>query len=453
MNATHLKQALIALLALGTVSQAVLAEIETDAPDAEEKTGEDSGAQHDSPPPPDILEFKNKDTLHGFMMSYSPDKGLALRSPEAESEIVFKPDNLKSLIFGRTPRLLENADVSVALTNGDELAGKLVDLNAKTLVLDTDYAGTLSIPRPMVATITPRGNSGALCAGVGKKADWKVMRNNDGASFDVVGRILKMSGYTMVARKIDFPDKCRIDFKMDIRGNRQLTVCAYMDDRGGCGVFLNIMPSRVYLRVRSKNSSWGSSSSIKPLNANPLRITVLLDKQAGAFTLIINDKTVETWSHQFAINGKFFGFATQGGSEAKISDLKIRKWDGTLPAKKKKTAEETAKATFVFINGDKVSGVLKSIKNGVAALATEYAEMKVPMKRVAMILMPRKGARTARRNTGDAKFIFEDGSALTLDVERIADGVARGKSENFGKADFKLDVFSKIEFNIYDDEE
>jgi len=431
----------------------VFAEIEADAPGVEEKSGGDGGTRNDSTPPPDMLEFKNKDILHGLMVSYSPDKGLILRSPEAENEIVFRPDNLKSLLFGRAPRLLENADMSIVLTNGDELAGKLVELNAKTLILDTDYVGKLSIPRPMVETITPSGDSGALCAGVGKKDDWKVMRKNDGASFDVAGRALKMSGYMMVARKVDFPDKCRIDFTVDIQGNRQLTVCACMDDSGGRGVFLNIMPGRVYLRMRSNNSSWGSSSSIKPLNANPLRITVLFDRKAGSFILIVNDKTVETWSHQLTANGKFFGFSTQGGSEAKISDLKIREWDGELPAKEKKTAKETAKDTFVFINGDKVSGSLKSIKNGVAVLATEYAEMKVPMKRIAMILMTRKGARTARRNTGDAKFIFEDGSVITLDVERIADGMARGKSENFGEVDFKLDVFGKIEFNIYDDED
>jgi hypothetical protein len=136
-----------------------------------------------------------------------------------------------------------------------------------------------------------------------------------------------------------------------------------------------------------------------------------------------------------------------------VRDLSIRAWAGAMPAKEAEEAKETAEDTFVFINGDRVSGKLKSIKNGVAMLSTEYAEMKVPMERIATVEMARKGARMARRNIGDARFVFGDGFVLTLEVERIADGVVRGKSENFGEAEFKMDVFGKVEFNIYDDDE
>jgi hypothetical protein len=48
----------------------------------------------------------------------------------------------------------------IGLTNGDEFPGNIVSLDDKILVLDTWYAGRISVPRSMLRRITPLSDSG-----------------------------------------------------------------------------------------------------------------------------------------------------------------------------------------------------------------------------------------------------------------------------------------------------
>ena len=57
--------------------------------------------------------------------------------------------------------------------------------------------------------------------------------------------------------------------------------------------------------------------------------------------------------------------------------------------------------------------------------------------------------RCIRRN-GDIRASLADGSSLVFRLDGVGDGALRGSSQNFGNADFRLEAFSRIEFNIYD---
>jgi hypothetical protein len=167
---------------------------------------------------------------------------------------------------------------------------------------------------------------------------------------------------------------------------------------------------------------------------------------------MINGKVAKTWDvNSFPENSQCFGFLSNGGN-AVIKNLSIRKWNGKFPAAGKSDDETKKKDSILFANDDKVSGKLKTIKDGVVVFATEYAELKVPVTRVDSITTAKDAWRVARRNAGDARFVFGDGKILTIGVKSISNGKVEGKSENFGDITCDTSAFEKVEFNIYDEE-
>src|ERR1043166_2819118 len=119
-------------------------------------------------PTSDALRFLNKDILHGTLVAIGKDSGIVWQSPDAKDPISFKPANVieVKLDSHKPPESASQPGHAVALTNDDELPGSIVSLDDKTLVLNTWYAGKLSIPRTMIKRITPlKSLAGAVYEG------------------------------------------------------------------------------------------------------------------------------------------------------------------------------------------------------------------------------------------------------------------------------------------------
>ena len=96
-----------------------------------------------------------------------------------------------------------------------------------------------------------------------------------------------------------------------------------------------------------------------------------------------------------------------------------------------------------------MSGELLGIKDGKMTVKSPYAELKIPLARVALVVFREDNRERARRNAGDVRGIFREGGSVTIGLAGLQEGVLKGESENFGKAEFKIGGFGRLQTNIY----
>ena len=192
----------------------------------------------------------------------------------------------------------------------------------------------------------------------------------------------------------------------------------------------------------------------RELQAGTGKIAILSDKKEKKIILMINGRVVKQWSDSsWAGRGGFVSFISQSNSIIKIKNIVAGKWNGKIPGGKSEGDGTLKKDTVSFINDDVVSGTLKSISKGNVIFKTEYAEMNIPLKRVKSITTATASRHRARRRSSDMKCLFANGDFITMSLKGIADGVIEGKSGNFGDSKMKLNAFSSLQFNIYDEED
>ena len=439
----------------------VLAEIELEntTGQTEESAGGEKDAKKKENPAADVIKFKNQDILHGHMVSMSPAEGIQWTTPEVNKPILFKMDHIASVDFGHIPIPDGDVDTAVSLTNGDILRGKLVELSAKKLVLRTGYADILNIDRQMVSGITPTGNGGGnIYRGPMALSDWVVVSNLDNISASVKNGVLSLTNRATVVRDMELRKKALVEFHYQAIDSGQLRVILHQKGaKGREGYYLVISPGYVYLQKRINNGSTSfGSSSVGALRSGKGKVSIYTDLESGRIVLYVDDQKVKQWGDgNFTEAGTFFGFAS-GNSRGtyKISQITIKPWNGTLPVKNNTEKEKSLdKDSIAFVNKDQVSGSLKTIKDGLLVFATDYAELKIPMKRVSRITLSGQKSRKARRNIGDAQLLLGNGCAITLNVASIDNDVVKGKSENFGDVNVKTKAIQTIRFNIYSEDD
>lgn len=179
--------------------------------DAGNDTGKDQAATAQ-----DTLSFLNKDQLHGILLGIDQDSGLRWQSPEAHDPIVFKTGQVSQIkLESHKAANAAKSAQRIGLTNGDEFPGDIVSLDDKTLVLDTWYAGRLSIPRAMLQRITPLSDAdSSIYEGpTGLEQDgWVVGRMGGGRSWSFHDGALVGTNYGTIGRDMKLPDMSDIEF-------------------------------------------------------------------------------------------------------------------------------------------------------------------------------------------------------------------------------------------------
>ena len=97
----------------------------------------------------EAIELLDGDTLGGRFIGLDPKKGVRWKHPAIAQELHFDPAKVARITVPRTglPAGARHHACRVRLANGDELTGELKSLINDKLVLNTWYAGQLSIMR------------------------------------------------------------------------------------------------------------------------------------------------------------------------------------------------------------------------------------------------------------------------------------------------------------------
>jgi len=413
----------------------------------------------------DTIEFLNRDSLTGSLVGYTgAEFGLMWRNPCAAGPIAFAPRNLKKLRLAKRPVAAAHASRdTVLLTNGDELRGSILALNAEYLTLETWYAGRLLIKRPSVKAALPGSSGGARAVdGLGSLSQWTSGRGQSGG-WEQRGENFVCYQSMPIGRFFsEMPDAARIDFTLSWQGYPQMIVSFFSDniaEYGGNCYFLAAGHGSLAVTRSSRQTGHTTILSSNPAELQPntgsARISLLADKRNSTVAVLLNGKPVGRYvdNQGFAGLGKGLVFYPQSNSRQRISDFRIAAWDGRMPDRAEGSIDASAGSELCLANGDRVSGALESITEGSVAFSTAYASMQVPVDKVVHIAFGGGQAADAERRSGDVRLLLNDGGSLTVRLDEIDNDVIKGECGSFGVVQIPLAACGAIAFNIYDERE
>ncbi len=356
----------------------------------------------------DALNFLNGDRLHGRLAGLDGAGGLLTwqhkAAPEAMRYQLAALDRLDLL-----PRKAEGQQPQrsvVQLVNGDRLRGDVVTLDGQQLVLKTWYAGTLNIARTRLAELAPAAApADVLYEGpTGDLAGWVTQNNGVRGG----GLAVRNGGLTLplgqpVGRKIpNLPERAAFEFEVSNYSSSYFVFWFFSDSPSNMGgsdaYYLNFYGRRMEFQRMMRNEgnrSLGSVDNNDPGRRlrNRMLVTILADRKERHFALLLDGKLVRefTDSQDFKGSGDCIMFQTHQASSMKISKIKIARWDGKLPKVDggggSGAVEQDA---LVFINGDAMSGAVRSITTNNVKFETSYAVLDVPLERIARMRFANK---------------------------------------------------------------
>ncbi|MCC6581995.1 MAG: hypothetical protein IT440_16310, partial [Phycisphaeraceae bacterium] len=409
------------------------------------------------------LVFLSGDTLHGELVSVDPRQGVTWKHPDAAVPIVFGLPNLREIKLAPGPveSAMRDATAVIYLTNDDQVLGTLVGITDAAVLVDTAYAGRLTLVRSMVRSILPGTKAaGFTYEGPTGMDGWTAQRGGGGTWTFKNGALVSTGRNGFIGRDVGIPDVASISLDLAWRGQPQFTLsfCGERVDNPNQGAYvLNISGDYFNLyrfSPQSGSNELGSFNQAGFALKGSARLSVYVDRTKKSVALMLNGVLVRqfTDSASKAPAGKCLSLGCNQGL-LRVSNITVGKWDGKADAGTTTAGGEEAGSDdcLHFANGDKVRGKLKTVTNGKITFVTAYATMDVPLERVATMEFGKAGLERARRNANDVQLVFASGARITVGLEQLAAGRVTGASENFGNMAAKLGAFAKVYFNIYDD--
>jgi hypothetical protein len=408
----------------------------------------------------DLLEFLSGDRLRGELGAVDP-ASVTWRHPAADEPLRFRSAALQAARLA-PPHTAAPSDAEpslVHLTNDDVLAGRLLSLDAGTLVLDTWYAGPVSIRRAMVRRLVPNQKAQAVVySGPDDLANWSVGERGLPGAWKLRGDTLVCYQQTPIGREIEgWPERSRIDFDVAWDNYPGFNICFYADSLqiyNNNGYMLQVSGSSLYFRRQQRNKGatnlW--NENLERFNQSRTRrasFSLLVDRARAAFTLLVDGNVVRQWTDStgFAGEGQGIVLQPQAMGGMRFSNLRVAHWNGAVPEADNRP--DPAQDHLDFINRDTVSGELLSIAEGKAKVKSSYGEVEVPLERISDITLAQQNLERARRNKQDVRAHFAGSSVVTFGLDRMDGDRLAGSSENFGEIAVPLPALRQVEFNLY----
>ncbi len=460
---------------------------------------------------PETLTLLSGDNFRGNFLTFDAKNGLRWQHPAVKQPLEVDASSL-SLIRIERPRAKgagQRHTFAVKLINDDELLGEVLEMDGEKLLLKTWYAGTLTIPRKAVRTITPgQSNPTAVYEGPTGMEGWSAGNrttvgrvpfavNFGGIVPGVAGEAVQLLGGNVIVngvqidgaavakpavvaaavasgwqfsndsfvnttsgatigRQVQFPKLANIEFDVAWRGYLNVAVHLYSDkleQYQGNAYVVNINQSTVFLNRHSPETGQarlGNGPSKLAAPKTSAQVSIRVNKEQKTFAVLIDGVLVGQWTDRDAFSGKGNGlmFVSLGSGATKISGIRVCEWDGRLPLGN--AGASTAKLTEDYArlaNNDGISGVFKGIKDGKAAFSTTFApSLEIPLDRVGQIELA--APEKPAPASGFVRATFKGRGLLTFKLESWTDKEVKVSSPNFGDATFTPDVFSQLEFNL-----
>lgn len=416
-----------------------------------------------------ILKFSNRDRISGTPQGLDADGHLRWQASFLKEPIPVLPSSILEMRLegGVTPQLEVGHHALLTLTNGDTLRGQLDALDDEYVTLKTWYGGKLKIKRSMANDLEILRAERAVYTGPEDFETWKIDGERD--AWRLNNGALASSKGAGIAREIDFPDKCRVGFDLAWRSSLRFRVLLFSDngDTTQPDNCYDLVCQRrfVYLRKRWMTKASGGSRIVGQANIETLatnekvRFDFYIDRTVGTIGLYIDGAQAHVWSDQdpkVGDLGKWMHFISEDFYPVHVSRIRVSPWKGDLPENVDPAAleeQEGEEGQLIRLqNGDIVVGEVGKIQEGVLDIKTKFCDMKIPVDRMRTIDLSTGEYEEPIRKKGDVRAWLREGGRVTFRLDSFDENTLSGFSQTFGEAKFDLNAFSRLEFNIYDEE-
>lgn len=426
------------------------------------------------------VRFSNNDQLTGTVESLTTER-LVWKSPILEKPTpFFLKDVLDLTLSAVPPESVARYEASITLTRGEVIRGQLASVSDEAVELDTWFAGRMKFNRLNIADIKISERPEFIYRGPTGLDGWK--QSGDKPAWTFQNSRFRSVAAGSIARNVDLPDECAIAFDAVWRGSFALKLVFFSDDlasdRPASGYEMAIQSRSVYLRSCKTQKFLGHTASAVTLQENEkAHIEVRVSLKSGKICLFLDGEIIDVWTDPDVVRnemGRGIHFITQHESPVQISGIEVTAWDGEVdklpnpqaiggfrqfgiqglmepedepePA----TEEKASKRRVELRNGDSIDGEVVSISDGMITLKTPFRDVRLPVEALRSVALKPADLETSKRENGDVRAWFPDGSWLVFRLEGVGEGTLTGYSQAFGTAVFKIAAFSRIEFNIYD---
>jgi hypothetical protein len=356
----------------------------------------------------------------------------------------------------------------VRLTNDDQLEGELLSLDASQIALKTWYAGELRFPRSLVQSIVPTGPSrSTIFEGPTNIVGWTLGKTT--AELPNQGQWAYRNGAfyatraASIARDLKLPDTSSVSFDLTWKGYFQLAIALYSDslqpvslankesaaDFGGFySLQLNTFSANLLPITKNDPIRYLGQASLLTLSQKSrAHVDIRTSKQRHSITLLVNGDIVREWIDpaEFAGKGTAVRFVHQGQGAVKIENIKVTEWDGLF--EDKESPPPPAKQDLAKLrNGDRASGNVGTIENGVISMNVLDRKLEIPFTRAKEIAFARERSTRPENMPLDVRAFFTRVGSVTLQLEKWDSESFTATSPIFGKATFHPRAFSRFEF-------
>ncbi len=415
------------------------------------------------------LKFSNRDRLSGTPQGIDATGNLRWQAGFLHKPIPVKPSSILEMRLegGAQPRQEDGHQALLLLNNGDTLRGQLDALDETHVTLRTWYGGTLKVRRTMAKDLEIQRSHRTIYSGPEDFDSWVVEGEKN--AWRLSSGALSATKGAGIAREIQTPDRSHIQFDLAWRSSLRFRVLLLSDNGettqpDNC---YDLVCQRrfVYLRKRWVARTTGGSKIIGQANIAELankekvRFEFYIDRKVGTVALYIDGKQAHVWTDEDPKAGSFgnwLHFISEDFYPIQVSRIRVSPWKGSLPENvevAEDPVEEELEGQMIRLqNGDIVVGEVGLVENGLLAVKTEFCRMKIPVDRMRAIDLSEGEYEEPIRKKGDVRAWLKEGGRITFRLDSFDKDTLTGYSQTFGDVEFRLNAFSRLEFNIYNED-
>ena len=414
-----------------------------------------------------LVRLLNGSALHGEMFSLSPVEGLVWRHSYATEALRFPFSSLVSIRFplqqlqAEKPKeaKAETAQCRFRFANGDEVYGKIAEMDDSFLKMETEFGGSLRASRKQVRSIAFLQNGyRVLYEGPNSGDEWVRSKSPNGWSYR--DGALNVTNRGVIGRDMKLESSARLAFDLRWEGNFQLTVTMHAetldrhDYRKGAYLF-SLTPSYASFRRVQPGSGTMTLGDVQfphLANRTKARFDLRSHRDKAIFALLADGEVIASWkdARGFVAQGSGVSFSASAHQSAlSLSQILVTEWDGHLESEFK-TAGKSSSDGLLLVNRDQPKGQVQGIQDGRLRFhLRNRLEVGIPLERVRQIYFhrPEEPGNKALADK-EIRVSLSGGGSLSFALTEWTKEVVRGVSSTFGPVEFQSDSVRLAAFNL-----
>lgn len=419
-----------------------------------------------------LLRLLNGSVLHGEMSSLSPANGLVWNHLYAAEALGFPFSSLVSIRFPRRqPRTeerrsekpkatkVERSQCRFRFANGDEVYGKIVEMDDSFLKMETEFGGSLRASRKQVQSIAFLQNGyRVLYEGPNGMDEWVRSKSPNGWSYR--DGALNVTNRGVIGRDMNLKNSARLAFDLRWEGNFQLTITMHAetldrhDYRRGAYLFALTPSYASFRRVQpgAGTMTLGDVQFPHLANQTKSRFDLRSHRDKASFALLANGEVIASWkdARGFVAQGSGVSFSASAHQSAlSLSQILVTEWDGHLESEWKAAGKPSSDG-LLLVNRDQPAGQVRGIRDGRLRFGLRNRlEVNIPLERVRQIYFHRPEEPEDKAPADkEIRVTLFGGGSLSFALSEWTKKAVRGVSSTFGPVEFQPDSIRLAAFNL-----